>query len=144
MSRIGRIRIGISGWRYKGWRGTFYPEHLAQRRELEFAAQRFDTIELKGSFYSLQRPQSFKQWHDATPDEFVFAVKGSRYITHMLKLRNTEAPLANFFAQGVLRLGKKLGPILWQFPPQFAFNAEKLQSFFDLLPRTQKEAATLA
>jgi uncharacterized protein YecE (DUF72 family) len=144
MSRAGRIRIGISGWRYKGWRGTFYPTKLAQRRELEFAAQHFDTIELNGSFYSLQRPQSFKQWHDETPDDFVFAVKGSRYLTHMLKLRNAEKPLANFFAQGVLRLGRKLGPILWQFPPQFAFNPEKLQSFFNLLPRTQSEAAALA
>jgi uncharacterized protein YecE (DUF72 family) len=144
MSRIGRIRIGISGWRYKGWRGTFYPRDLTQRRELAFSAQQFDSIELNGSFYSLQRPQNFKQWHDETPDDFMFAVKGSRYITHMLKLRNAETPLANFFAQGVLRLGKKLGPILWQFPPQFAFNADKLQSFFDLLPRTQKEAAALA
>ena len=144
MSRKGRIRIGISGWRYKGWRGTFYPKDLAQRRELEFAAQHFDTIELNGSFYSLQRPQNFKQWRDETPDDFVFAVKGSRYITHMLKLRNVEAPLANFFAQGLLRLGKKLGPILWQFPPQFTFQPEKLQSFFDLLPRSQKDAAGLA
>jgi uncharacterized protein YecE (DUF72 family) len=144
MSRAGQIRIGISGWRYKGWRGTFYPQNLAQRRELEFAAQHFDTIELNGSFYSLQRPQGFTQWHDETPDDFVFAVKGSRYLTHMLKLTNAEKPLANFFAQGVLRLGSKLGPILWQFPPQFAFNPEKLQSFFNLLPRTQSEAAALA
>jgi len=144
MSRAGQIRIGISGWRYKGWRGTFYPEKLAQRRELEFAAQHFNTIELNGSFYSLQRPQSFKQWYDETPEDFIFAVKGSRYLTHMLKLTNAEKPLANFFAQGVLRLGRKLGPILWQFPPQFAFNPEKLQSFFDLLPRTQCQAAALA
>jgi uncharacterized protein YecE (DUF72 family) len=144
MSRSGRVRIGISGWRYKGWRGGFYPKGLAQRRELEFAAQHFNTIELNGSFYSLQRPQSFAQWHDETPDDFVFAVKGSRYLTHMLKLTNAEKPLANFFAQGVLRLGRKLGPILWQFPPQFAFNPEKLQAFFDLLPRTQSEAAALA
>lgn len=144
MSRSGRIRIGISGWRYKGWRGSFYPKDLAQRRELEFAAQHFDTIELNGSFYSLQKPQSFKQWHDETSDDFVFAAKGSRYITHMLKLSSVEAPLANFFAQGLLRLGKKLGPILWQFPPQFAFNAERLQRFFNLLPRTQKQAAALA
>ena len=144
MSRAGRIRIGISGWRYKGWRGTFYPKDLAQRRELEFAARHFDTIELNGSFYSMQRPQSFKQWYDQTPDDFVFAVKGSRYITHMLKLKNAETPLANFFAQGLLRLGRKLGPILWQFPPQFAFHPEKLQAFFDLLPRTQEEAVALA
>lgn len=140
---MGRIRIGISGWRYKPWRGTFYPKDLVQRRELTFAAQHFNSIELNGSFYSLQRPSSFKQWHDETPDDFVFSVKGSRYITHMLKLQNVETPLATFFAQGLLRLGKKLGPILWQFPPRFVFNAEKLQSFFDLLPRTQKEAAAL-
>jgi len=144
MGRSAQIRIGISGWRYKGWRGTFYPEKLPQRRELEFAARHFNTIELNGSFYSLQRPQNFKLWHDETPDHFVFAVKGSRYLTHMLKLTNAEKPLANFFAQGVLRLGRKLGPILWQFPPQFAFNPEKLQSFFDLLPRTHIEAAALA
>jgi uncharacterized protein YecE (DUF72 family) len=144
MGRTAQIRIGISGWRYKGWRGTFYPKDLAQRRELEFAARHFKTIELNGSFYSLQRPQSFKQWFDETPDDFVFAVKGSRYLTHMLKLTNAEKPLANFFAQGVLRLGKKLGPILWQFPPQFAFHPEKLQAFFDLLPRTHSEAVALA
>jgi len=143
MGRTERIRIGISGWRYKGWRGKFYPEDLPQRRELEFAARQFNTIELNGSFYSLQRPQSFQQWHDETPPDFVFAVKGSRYLTHMLKLNNAEDPLANFFAQGVLRLGHKLGPILWQFPPQFAFHPDKLQSFFDLLPRTQSEAASL-
>jgi uncharacterized protein YecE (DUF72 family) len=144
MSRAGQIRIGISGWRYKGWRGTFYPEKLAHRREIEVSAQNFTNIELNGSFYSLQRPQSFGQWHDETPDDFIFAVKGSRYLTHMLKLTKAETPLANFFAQGVLRLGRKLGPILWQFPPQFAFNPEKLQSFFDLLPRTHSQAAALA
>jgi len=143
MSRAGRIRIGISGWRYQGWRGTFYPEKLAQRRELEFASHHFSTIELNGSFYSLQRPQSFRQWHDETPGDFVFAAKGSRYITHMLKLTNVKKPLANFFAQGVLQLGAKLGPILWQFPPQFLFNPDKLQAFFDLLPRSHSEAATI-
>src|SRR6478609_2034653 len=97
MSRIGRIRIGISGWRYKGWRGSFYPKDLAQRRELEFAARRFNSIELNGSFYSLQRPQSFETWYNETPQDFVFAVKGSRFVTHMLKLRRVEVPLTNFF-----------------------------------------------
>jgi uncharacterized protein YecE (DUF72 family) len=109
----GRIHIGISGWRYKGWRGVFYPEKLPQRRELEFASRKFGTIELNGSFYSLQRPQSFLRWHAETPPDFTFAIKGSRYITHMLRLRNVEGPLANFFAQGLLHLGAKLGPILW-------------------------------
>lgn len=139
-----QIRIGISGWRYKGWRGTFYPADLAHRRELEFAAQHFKSIELNGSFYSLQRPKNFQQWASETPDDFVFSVKGGRYITHMLKLRNVETPLANFFAQGLLSLGKKMGPILWQFPPNFQFNPERMQQFFDILPRSHKQALELA
>ena len=117
-ARIGDIRIGISGWRYEPWRGIFYPKGLAQRRELEFASRAVSSIEINGSFYSLQRPSSYRSWHDETPDDFVFAVKGSRYITHMLKLNNVRTPLANFFASGVLALGQKLGPFLWQFPPQ--------------------------
>ena len=140
----GRIHIGISGWRYKGWRGVFYPEKLPQRRELEFASRKFDTIELNGSFYSLQRPQSFLQWHAETPPDFTFAIKGSRYITHMLRLRNVEGPLANFFAQGLLHFGAKLGPILWQLPPNFPFEPERLEQFLALLPRTVKQAAELA
>jgi uncharacterized protein YecE (DUF72 family) len=140
----GEIHIGISGWRYKGWRGVFYPEKLPQRRELEFASRRFDTIELNGSFYSLQKPQSFLQWHAETPQDFTFAIKGSRYITHMLRLRNIEGALANFFAQGLLSFGAKLGPILWQLPPNFPFEPERLEEFFALLPRTQKQAAELA
>jgi uncharacterized protein YecE (DUF72 family) len=140
----GRIHIGISGWRYKGWRGVFYPEKLAQRRELEFASRKFDSIELNGSFYSLQRPQNFLQWHAETPQNFTFAVKGSRYMTHMLRLRNVEGALANFFAQGLLHFGAKLGPVLWQFPPNFSFEPERLEAFFALLPRTQNQAAELA
>jgi uncharacterized protein YecE (DUF72 family) len=139
-----QIRVGISGWRYAGWRGTFYPEGLAQRHELEFAAQHFKSIELNGSFYSLQRPKNFQQWSDETPDDFVFAIKGGRFITHMRRLKNVETPLANFFAQGLLSLGKKLGPILWQFPPNFKFDGQRMQDFFDLLPRTHKQAAALA
>jgi uncharacterized protein YecE (DUF72 family) len=140
----GKIHIGISGWRYKGWRGVFYPEKLPQRRELEFASRKFDTIELNGSFYSLQSPQSFLRWCAETPQNFTFAIKGSRYITHMLRLRNVEGPLANFFAQGLLHFGPKLGPILWQLPPNFTFEPERLEEFFALLPRTIKQAAELA
>ena len=140
----GKIHIGISGWRYKGWRGVFYPEKLPQRRELEFASRKFDTIELNGSFYSLQRPQSFLQWQAETPPDFTFAIKGSRYITHMLRLRNVEGALANFFAQGLLHFGAKLGPILWQLPPNFTFEPERLEQFLALLPRTLKQAAELA
>lgn len=135
--------MGISGWRYPGWRGTFYPPGLPQRAELSYAASRFHTIELNGTFYSLQRADSFLRWRDETPDGFVFAVKGSRYLTHMMKLKAIERGLANFFAQGVLALGAKLGPILWQFPPQWKFNPDRLQEFFTLLPRTHREAAEL-
>jgi uncharacterized protein YecE (DUF72 family) len=139
----GTVRIGISGWRYKGWRGDFYPKGLPQRKELEFASRKVNTIELNGSFYSLQRPESFAAWYDSTPDDFQFAIKGSRFVTHVRRLRDVEAPLANFFAQGLLRLGKKLGPFLWQFPPNFKFDAEKMEQFFAQLPRSQEEAADL-
>jgi uncharacterized protein YecE (DUF72 family) len=141
MKRFGAIHVGISGWRYKGWRGTFYPEDLPQRAELQYAAERFNTIELNGSFYSLQHPDSFRRRYAETPPEFVFAVKGSRYLTHMMKLKAIERGLANFFAQGLLALAEKLGPILWQFPPQWKFNAERLEEFFSVLPRTHCEAA---
>jgi len=140
----GEVRIGISGWRYEPWRGVFYPPRLPQRSELAFAARMLPTIEINGSFYSLQRPESYAEWHDETPPGFVFALKGSRYITHMLKLRNVAAPLANFFASGVLRLRDKLGPILWQFPPQLGFDSERFDAFFSLLPRDTAAALALA
>ena len=136
--------IGISGWRYAPWRGDFYPEGLPQKRELEFAAERFATIELNGSFYSLQRPESYARWCAAVPDAFVFAIKGSRYITHMLRLREAETALANFFASGLFELGDKLGPLLWQLPPNFAYDRERLVAFFAALPRTGAEAMRLA
>jgi len=136
--------IGISGWRYAPWRGDFYPEGLPQKRELEFAAEQFATIELNGSFYSLQRPESYARWRDAVPDGFVFAIKGSRYITHMLRLREAETALANFFASGLFELGDKLGPFLWQLPPNFAYDRERLDAFFAALPRTGGEAMRLA
>ena len=140
----GEVRIGISGWRYAGWRGVFYPPKLPQRSELAFAAKNFNSIEINGTHYSLQRPEYFAQWAEETPDDSVFAVKGSRFITHMKKLRDVEDALANFFAQGILRLGKKLGRVLWQFPPRFVFDPVKLESFFKMLPRTMKQAAQLA
>ena len=138
------IRIGISGWRYEPWRGVFYPEGLPQRRELEFCARHFPTVELNGSFYSLQRPEYYAQWYRETPAGFVFAVKGSRYITHLLRLNRIEKPLANFFASGILNLRDKLGPFLWQFPPMFAFKPEQLDAFFSMLPRTTTQALSLA
>lgn len=123
------IRIGISGWRYARWRGTFYPTGLAQRRELAYAGRCFPSVEINGSFYSLQRPESYQSWHDETPDDFVFAVKGPRFVTHMKRLRDCEQALANFFASGVLRLGPKLGPILWQLPPSLRFDDAVLDAF---------------
>jgi uncharacterized protein YecE (DUF72 family) len=140
----GKIRIGVSGWRYAPWRGVFYPAKLPQRKELSHCGQIFPTVEINGSFYSLQRPTSYQLWRAETPEDFVFAVKGSRFITHMLKLRDVEIALANFFASGLLALGPKLGPILWQLPPSFSFRPEVLESFFKLLPRTMQQAADLA
>jgi uncharacterized protein YecE (DUF72 family) len=138
------VRIGISGWRYVPWRTTFYPKGLAQRRELEYASQRLNSIEINGSFYSLQRPESYQQWRAQTPEDFVFAVKGGRFITHMKKLAGVETAVANFFASGVLALGEKLGPVLWQLPPNLGYDEERLAAFFDLLPRTTQQAARLA
>jgi uncharacterized protein YecE (DUF72 family) len=132
-ARRGHIRIGISGWLYRGWRGSFYPKGLRQKDELTYAAGRFDTIEINGTFYSLKRPEAFARWREMTPDGFVFAVKGSRFITHMKKLRDVDTALANFFASGVLALREKLGPFLWQLPANFAFDAERVERFLSLL-----------
>ena len=140
----GRVRIGISGWRYEPWRGVYYPKGLAQHRELWYSSRQLPTIEINGTFYSLQRPECFAAWHADTPDDFVFAVKGSRFITHMKKLRDVEVPLANFFASGIFSLRGKLGPFLWQFPPNFTFNREKIEAFFEILPRDMEAALALA
>jgi uncharacterized protein YecE (DUF72 family) len=144
MGGPGEIRVGLSGWRYPPWRGSFYPRGLTQRRELEYASRRFATIEINGSFYSLQRPEFYARWRDETPDGFVFSVKGPRFVTHMLKLRNCEQAVANFFASGIANLGDKLGPILWQLPPVFRFRPDVLAPFLARLPRDTDEAAALA
>ncbi len=141
---MAKIRIGISGWRYGPWRGVFYPPGLPHRRELEHASRTLPTIEINGSFYSLQRPESYRQWYADTPARFIFSLKGGRYITHMKRLRDIEAPLANYFASGVLALREKLGPVLWQFPPQFRFNPPVFEHFLQLLPRHTGEALSLA
>jgi uncharacterized protein YecE (DUF72 family) len=142
----GHVRIGISGWRYEGWRGVFYPKGLAQRRELEFASRQVQTIEINGSHYSLQTIESYRAWHAATPEAFMFSVKGPRYLTHMLRFRddNARTAMANFFASGVLALEKKLGPFLWQFPPNFAFDVERFERFLALLPRDTHDAVRFA
>ncbi|MDB6167420.1 MAG: hypothetical protein JWM88_284 [Verrucomicrobia bacterium] len=138
------IRIGISGWTYAPWRGTFFPERLAHRKELAYAARKVSSIEINGTFYSLQTPSSYAKWASETPDDFLFSVKGPRFITHIRRLKDAAVPLANFFASGVLRLGSKLGPILWQLPPSFRYDAAKLDAFFALLPRDTQAAEKLA
>ncbi|WP_208322570.1 DUF72 domain-containing protein [Salinibacterium sp. ZJ454] len=137
-------RVGISGWKYPPWRGTFYPPKLPQRKELEYAAQHLGTIEINGTFYSLQKPEYFRSWADQTPDDFIFAVKGGRYVTHMRRLVGVEEALANFFASGVLALGPKLGPILWQLPATLGFDAAVLERFLSQLPTSTGQAASLA
>jgi uncharacterized protein YecE (DUF72 family) len=138
---VSDARIGISGWRYRGWRGDFYPKGLPQRLELTYAAERFGSVEINGSFYSLQRPSSYRSWSEQTPDDFVFAVKGGRYITHMLRMRGAEAALGNFFASGVLSLEHRLGPVLWQLPARQGFEPEVVDAFLAQLPKTTVEAA---
>ncbi|HVJ44212.1 MAG TPA: DUF72 domain-containing protein [Dongiaceae bacterium] len=144
MAKSGIVRVGISGWTYAPWRGVFYPGGLAQRRELSYTASKFPAIEINGTFYGLQRPEHFARWKEATPDDFVFAVKGPRFITHMRKLRDVETPLANFFASGLLRLDAKLGPILWQFSPAMRFDPGLFRAFFDQLPTDTTAAIALA
>ena len=136
--------MGLSGWRYRDWRGRFYPQGLAQRRELEYVASHFDTVEINGSFYSLQRPASYQRWAASVPDDFLFAVKGGRYITHLKRLVGVDVALANFFASGLLGLGPKLGPVLWQLPPGLRFDEDLLAGFLARLPRSTSAAAEVA
>lgn len=139
-----RAVIGISGWRYASWRGDFYPRGLRQADELAYAAERLDSVEINGSFYSLQRPTSWQRWREATPDGFVFAVKGPRFVTHLKRLRDPREALANFFASGILSLGPALGPLVWQTPADLPYDPDLVDRFLDLLPRTTADALALA
>ena len=142
---LGRAYIGISGYDYKPWRGVFYPDELSPRRWLEYASARFNSIELNGTFYSLTSPAVFARWVAETPErDFVLAVKGGRVITHNLKLRNAERSLGNFFASGILALGLKTGPFLWQLPGTYRFDAERMDGFMRQLPRTSRDAEAVA
>jgi uncharacterized protein YecE (DUF72 family) len=141
---MGAVYIGISGWRYAPWRGTFYPKGLKQDLELEYAARALPTIELNGSFYALQRPESYAAWYAATPPDFVFSIKGNRFLTHILRLQGIDRPLANVFASGVFNLREKLGPFLWQFPPSFRYDPERIAHFLSLLPHDTEQAQALA
>src|SRR6187402_3304377 len=134
LERPPRVRVGISGWAYPPWRGVFYPPGLKHAAELAFASRVFESIELNGSFYSLQRASSYAAWYQATPADFMFSVKGGRFITHLKQLRDVDTALANFFASGLLNLREKLGPILWQLPPRLSFDADRLERFLELLP----------
>jgi uncharacterized protein YecE (DUF72 family) len=141
---VPRIIAGVSGWSYKHWRGPFYPKGLRQRDELAYVASQLDSVELNGTFYSLQRPDSFRAWHAQTPDAFVFAIKGSRFISHNKKLQGVDTALANFFASGLLLLREKLGPIVWQLPERMRFDASRLDQFLSSMPRDTAAAAELA
>lgn len=145
---MARVRVGTSGWAYPHWRGRFYPPGLAHRRELRHAAERLAALEINATFYGSLRPTTFAAWREEVADlvagGFRFAVKGSRYITHLRRLRDVEAALANFYATGPLLLGAALGPFLWQLPPTLRFEPETLERFFALLPRSAGAAQRLA
>ncbi len=138
------IRIGMSGWTYAPWRGTFYPKGVTQKKELEYASRQVNSIEINGTFYSLQRPASFTSWYEQTPKDFLFAVKAPQYMTHIRRLKEVEEPLSNFLASGLFCLKEKLGPILWQFPPSMTLKDNRFEKFANLLPRTTKAAGSLA
>lgn len=139
-----RCRIGISGWTFPGWRGRFYPEDLPHSKELAYASRQVNSIEINGTFYALQKPASYRKWYRETPDGFIFAVKGGRFITHIKRLKEVERPLANFFASGILGLREKLGPVLWQLPPTLRYAPPVLEAFLKQLPRDGPEASRLA
>ena len=138
------IRIGVSGWRYPPWRGEFYPDQLRQADELSYASRQLPTVEINGSFYSLQTPSSYTSWHAATPRGFVFSVKGGRFITHMKRLKDIDKPLANFFASGLFKLKEKLGPVLWQFSPNMKYEPQRFADFIGKLPQDTSAALALA
>jgi uncharacterized protein YecE (DUF72 family) len=140
------VRIGTSGWTYPHWRDLFYPTGVGRSSEaqLAFYAEHFSTVEVNGTFYSLVTPAVCDRWRSLVSPRFSFAIKGSRFITHLLRLPSNVEPLANFFAQGILRLGRHLGPILWQLPPQLPFDAERVARFVDLLPTDFDAAERLA
>lgn len=131
---VGRIRVGIGGWTFEPWRGTFYPEKLPKARELEYAASRMGAIEINGTYYGSFKPESFARWAEVVPDDFVFAVKASRFCTNRRVLAGAGESIAKFTGQGISALGSRLGPILWQFMPTKTFDAEDFAAFLKLLP----------
>lgn len=141
---MAKIHIGMSGWTFEGWRGDFYPTGLAQKKELEYASRQVNSIEINGTFYALQKPTTFQKWHDETPKDFCFAIKAPQYITHIRRLKDVDEAVANFFASGLFCLKEKLGPILWQFPPNVTLKDERFEHFLKLLPYNSKRASRIA
>jgi uncharacterized protein YecE (DUF72 family) len=140
----GKAYVGTSGWKKPQWRGGFYPTGLVQRRELEYVSRRLTSLEINSTFHGLQRPSSFDTWRSETPDDFVFAIKGSQFVTRRPHLKNVRPALADFFASGVLRLDAKLGPLLWQLPAELTFQMDEVERFAALLPHSFDEATALA
>lgn len=141
---MAKIRIGMSGWTFPNWRGRFYPKKLPHKQELEYASRKVTSIEINGTFYSLQRPNTFQNWYNQTPEDFVFALKAPQFITHVLRLKDCLEPLCTFLASGVLCLKQKLGPILWQFPPYVTLKDDRFEKFIKMLPHHSQQAAELS
>ena len=137
---MAQIRIGMSGWTFEGWRGDFYPKGLPQKKELEFASRKVNSIEVNGTFYALQKPPTFRRWYEETPEDFCFSIKAPQYITHVKRLKDVDEAVANFFASGLFCLKEKLGPILWQFPPNVTLKDDRFERFLELLPYDSKSA----
>ncbi|KKC35962.1 hypothetical protein WH87_14675 [Devosia epidermidihirudinis] len=144
MTDIGTVRTGTAGWVYEPWRGTFFPEGLVQKKELAYASSRLGTIEINATFRANQKPESFAKWAGEARDGFVFSIKGPQLVTHIKRLKNCEIELANFFASGPLALGTKLGPFVWQLPPNISYDRDVLKTFLGLLPRTAEAYVALA
>ncbi|HEY0330121.1 MAG TPA: DUF72 domain-containing protein [Rhodopseudomonas sp.] len=138
----GKIHIGIGGWTFAPWRGVFYPEKLPHAKELGYAASQLSSIEINGTFYGSQKPESFRKWAREVPDGFVFSLKGPRFVTNRKVLAEAGDSIDRFYRSGVLELGERLGPVLWQFAPTKKFDAADFARFLDLLPR-QGEGRTL-
>ena len=144
MSSTGTVRTGTAGWVFEPWRGTFFPPGLVQKKELSYAASRLTSIEINATFRANQKPTSFARWASETPEGFEFSVKGPQLVTHIKRLKNCAEPLANFFASGPLAMSNRLGPFVWQLPPNLAFEPESFEAFLDLLPKTVKSYLALA
>lgn len=135
MSKTGTIRTGTAGWVFEPWRGTFFPSGLVQKKELNYASRHLTSIEINATFRGNQKPESFARWAGETPEGFQFSIKGPQLVTHIKRLKNCEDALAGFFASGPLALGDRLGPFIWQLPPNLSFDPAAFSAFLKLLPR---------